>query len=63
MFLAIHTPDRWGEGLLHDGLFPGFRTPIPSRQYRCLGFLIFCEKDVEFLRELAGGRMEKRANW
>src|SRR5438105_15141840 len=60
MFLAIHTPARWGEGLLHDCLFPGFRSDLPSRQYRCLGFLIFCEKDVEFLRRLAGGSLARR---
>src|SRR5207302_2492206 len=30
MFLAIHTSRRWGEGLLHDCVFPGLRTHIPS---------------------------------
>src|SRR2546423_15646826 len=30
MFLAIHTSRRWGEGLLHDWVFPGLRTHIPS---------------------------------
>jgi hypothetical protein len=34
IFLAIQTSERWGEGLLHDCLFPGLRTDIPSSQYR-----------------------------
>src|SRR6266699_5047842 len=34
IFLAIQTSDRWGEGLLHDCVFPGFRTDLPRSQYR-----------------------------
>jgi len=30
MFLAIPTSRRWGEGLLHDCVFPGLRTDLPS---------------------------------
>jgi len=37
MFLAIHTSRRWGEGLLHDCVFPGLRTDLPRSQDRGIG--------------------------
>jgi len=46
MFLAIHTSRRWGEGLLHDCIFPGLRTDIPS------GMPLEGREEKESLREL-----------
>jgi len=40
MFLAIPTSRRWGEGLLHDCVFPGLRTDLPSSKYKVLDLLI-----------------------